>query len=347
MAGDLWCQESYCTIDNLPYILDYGESVGDMHISKCVAVLRTSAIYEATRQDDEKILLKIAHQGFEERLIREARFLKHLQTQDIYHPMLLKLLSAHVQSTVEEFPYGRTVYQRRPLSYAVFEHVDGDILREMLLKNPQPWYQHAAWLVMSLVDVMALLHDQGVLHLGLCPESLLVRYDAEKIIRPVLMDLGSVTEVKDFDEMWNSHYVPPAYIAPELLDYPRQPSLQADIYGVGLIFYELLAGRPAHEFRMRRDQDILDAIRSNLIAPINRPDLKKEALDVVHRAMSKSAKSRFPDFETMGKELLDIFPSMPPEVPPRKINWNTIGIVVLVVFFIVLLLTTALFLSGS
>ncbi len=347
MAGDLWCQESYCTADNLPYILDYGESVGDMHISKNIAVLRSSAIYEATRNDDEKILLKIAHDGFEERLKREARFLEHLQSQEIFHPMLPKLQSAHVQATIEEFPHGKTVFRRRPLTYAVFDHVDGDIMREMLLKNPQPWYQHSAWMIMGLTDVMALLHNQEVLHLGLCPESILVRYDSENIPRPLLMDLGSVTRPEDIGENWSSHYVPPAYIAPELLNYPRQPSRQSDIYGLGLIFYELLAGRPAHEFRLRRDQDILDAIQSNLISPINRPDLTNEVLAIVDRAMSRDASSRFSDFLTLGEKLMAVFPKVPAEKPPRKINWNIIGLIALVVFIILLLFATAYFLAGN
>ncbi|MBK8932986.1 MAG: hypothetical protein IPM76_11850 [Chloroflexi bacterium] len=70
-GGSLWCQESYCSIDNMVTVFDYGETVGDLNIVKLLAVLRTSSIYEAERQG-QKVLLKIAHAGFQERLKREA-----------------------------------------------------------------------------------------------------------------------------------------------------------------------------------------------------------------------------------------------------------------------------------
>lgn len=346
MAGDLWCQEPYCTADNLPYIFDYGETVGDMHIAKCVAVMRTAAIYAATRQGDESIWVKIAHEGFEERLKREATLLEKLQREEIFHPALPTLLPAHIQATVEAFPYGRSVFQRRPLTYAVFEPEDGDILRAMLLKNQQPWYQHAAWIILSLTDALALIHSQGGLHLSLSPESVLVRLDKEGIPRPTLLDLGAVTEPQEIATHWSRHHLPAPYIAPELLSYPRRPSRQTDVYGLGLLLYEMLAGRPAFHFHHTAEADLLRAMQTTPIEPLNRPDLKPEVAALVQRAIAHTPSNRFTDMSTLGEKLMAEFRQAPPEKKKREINWQLSGMIALTLFFILLLFSTAFFLAG-
>ncbi|MEM7800641.1 MAG: protein kinase [Chloroflexota bacterium] len=328
----------------MPFVFDYGEYLGDMHIVKLVAVLRTAAIYEAERGDEEKILLKVAHDGYHNRLIREAEFLKHLQTQNIFYPALPKLLQAYQEASLEEFPFGTTVFSNRTIYYSVFEHRDGDILRNALLKNRQPWYQHAAWITMSLVDVMALMHQQGVLNLCLCPESVMIRTDSEKIPRPLLLDLGAVTTSEDVNDHWHLSYVPAAYVAPELLLQPRQVSEETDTYGLGLIFYEMLAGQPAYAFRLRRETEILSAIQSNPIPKLSRPDLETSFLSLVDQTVSRSMRQR-PDFPTLYESLSQTFPKLPAEKPPRRFNWNLLWIVLGVLFIISLLLVTAFVLA--
>ena len=109
-TGDMWCQESYCTIENMPPVLDHGEELADITIKKAIVVTRTAVVYEATRYDED-ILIKIAHEGMEEKLINEAVLLRDIQSGKMKHPALPTLLPAYYQEDVKNYPYAETVFR--------------------------------------------------------------------------------------------------------------------------------------------------------------------------------------------------------------------------------------------
>ena len=338
-GGNLWCLESYCSLDSKPLVLDYGETLADLTISKTVAVLHASTIYEATR-GEEKVLLKVAHPGFHERLKREANFLVRSQLKQ-QHPMLPTLLAAHEQADVGAYPYGKTVLQGNTLYYTIFKHEDGDLLRGMLLKNPQPWFQHAGWIAISLADVLGMMHQNQVLHLALSPDVVLVRFDKERIPRVLLLDLGAVTQPQDVAQQWQPEFVPTAYIAPELIrPKDRKVGAFSDVYGVGLILYEMLAGRPVYDYRLRADEMIRNDVLNTQPAQLNRSDLK-DVPQLTMQAISKEYQQRPREIVTLGGELLKSFPPVPKEKPEKQFNWRTFAIVVGAAMAIALLLIFA------
>lgn len=343
-SGPIWCQESYCSLNNMASVFDYGETIGELNIVKPLAVLRAAAIYEAER-GGEKVLLKVAHDGRHERLKREAIFLMQLQQAKQFHPMLPTLLPAHSQADITQHPYGKTVFNEQTKYYCIFRHVEGDFLNNMLLKNPQPWYQHAGWIAISLADVVALMHQAQKLHLSLSPESILVRYDKAGTPRPVLMDLGAVTEPAHIRQNWNRQHVPPAYIAPEMLGRAGgKVGPATDVYGLGLILYEMLAGRPAYSYRLRPDGDIYRDVLDADPARINRADLQSVP-QIAHKATSKEYQSRQPDVVTLAQELLAVFPPVPKEPKDRRVNWRVIGVILGVFLAITLLIAMAVSLA--
>ncbi len=325
-------------------VFDYGETIGELNIVKPLTVLRSSTIYEAER-GSEKVLLKVAHESFQERLKREAIFLMQLQQSKKLHPMLPNLLPAHTQADITQHPYGKTVFNEQTIYYCIFTFIEGDFLNNILLKNPQPWYQHAGWIAISLADVIALMHQAQKLHLSLSPESILIRYDKAGIPRPVLMDLGSVTEPANIRQNWNRHYVPPAYIAPEMLGRTGgKVGPATDVYGLGLVLYEMLAGRPTYSYRLRPDEDIYRDVLDAEPAQINRADLQNVP-QIANRAISKDYQSRQPDIVKLAQELLSVFPPVPKEPKDRRINWRVIGVVLGVTLAISLLIAMAVSLA--
>lgn len=345
-VGSLWCQENVCSVDDKPAILEYGESLGDIAIAKLVALLQTSAIYEAER-GGEKVLLKVAHLGFEERLKRETNLLMQLQGRKIYHPALLKLLPAHAQADLKTYPYGKTVLKDRSMYFAVFEYAEGETLRGFLLKDPQPWYQHAGWLALGLADVVALMHQAQRLHLGLSPETVLVRYDKDYVPRPLLLDLGAVTSPENTYLNWRRSYVSPAYVAPELLqrDGGRVGAF-SDVYGLSLILHEMLAGHPAYNFRLRSNEQVYHDVLNKPPSVMNRPDLKGIP-EIVARGINRDYRRRQPNVLTMAREVQANLPPVPKEIKERRINWRTVGIVIAGVLAIAFLLVLALSLGQA
>lgn len=345
-GGSLWCQESYCSIDNMVTVFDYGETVGDLNIVKLLTVLRTSSIYEAERQG-QKVLLKIAHAGFQERLKREAAFLMQLQVNKQFHPMLPILLPAHKQANLREHPIGKTVSHEQTLYYTIFDYAEGDFLRGILLKNPQPWYQHAGWITISLADVIALMHKNQILHLCLCPEIVFIRFDKEGIPRPILMDLGAVSEPQNVARYWDPRFVPAAYAAPELIRKSGgSVGASTDVYGLNLLLYEMLSGQPAFAYRLRADEDIYHDVLQAKPAPMNRADLQTVP-EIAARGINQSYQARQPDVLTLAHELLATFPPVPKEKKGRRINWRTVAIVIATAFVVTLLIAMALALSEA
>ena len=101
---NLWCQEKYCPAENSTEIFDNGEWFGPIEIIQPIVITRSAIVYQASR-GVEKILLKIANTGCEEKLRAEAK--TFLQLKKIgQHPLLPVLLPAHPQGTVEAHPYG-------------------------------------------------------------------------------------------------------------------------------------------------------------------------------------------------------------------------------------------------
>lgn len=321
---DSWCSCREADPGNLSVIFDYGESLGDIEIVRMLRVMKTGALYEAKRKvknKDQMILLKVAHNACAELIKREAVLLAKL-AQAGGHPMLPVI--SHPYQGVEEKtrPYGKTVFGSETKYYIVYEHAKGDFLRDILIKNAQPWYQHAAWITISLADVVAFTHFKGQqLLLNLSPDTVMVRYDKDNIPRPLLMDLSLAADPSSISVETLLEFAMPAYIAPELLLDGRggQFGAQTDVYNLGLLLYEMLAGRPAYIYRLRRPEDVLAEIRKNNPPMLNRTDLSGDINMIVHQAIDKSPTRRFEDVRSFAKQLRVKFGEVPVERKGRRI----------------------------
>jgi serine/threonine protein kinase len=343
--GNLWCENRDCPSGTMTLIFDYGDSLGDIEVIRLMRILRTSAIYEAKR-GSETILLKVAHDNCQDQLRREATTLAQFGEKQ-QHPMLPKLLPAYQYADLKQRPYGKTVVQEETKYYVVFKHIEGEFLRDMLAKNPQPWYQHAAWLAVSLSDVLAFLHVKaGKFHLNLNPSCILVRIDKSGVPRPVLVDLGICSAEINRDQVLRSCL--PAYTAPELLDKNITVSPTTDVYGLGLVLYEMLSGRPAYKYRLRSDDEIRQSVRKENPPPVNRTDLAEEVAAVVHQAIDRSPARRHPDVRSFAKALRTKFGEVPPEpkgiqVGPRVVALAVASTLIVIVWTVIAALVESSF----
>ncbi|MBA4384312.1 MAG: hypothetical protein C0410_06220 [Anaerolinea sp.] len=336
---NLWCQEKYCPAETATEIFDNGEWFGPIEIIQPIVTTRSAIVYQAWREK-EKILLKVANVGCEDKLRSEAKTFLQLAKAG-QHPLLPVLLPAHAQGNIENYPYGWTVINGKVKYYEVFQFVDGSILRNLLLKNPQPWYQHVGWIVLSIADVIFYLHKAGKLHLCINPDIILVRYDKQNIPRPVLLDLGVCDQSQNIHDLWNENFNLPAYTAPEITDPVGNVGPTTDVYGLGLLLYEMLAGRPAYEYHIRKDSAILRDVLAGGFKSSGRIDLKNIP-EVAEKAINRENNLRFPDVLSFVNSLQPNFPRIPGERKKFQMNWKIVFVVLGSLLAISLLLILAL-----
>lgn len=319
--GNLYCQDLRCQAEMSPRLLAYGEWLGDIEIIRPVVVLRSSVLYEARRRQ-ELLLLKVAHPGYEhtQRLEREAFLLQRIQTKGTSNRHLPTLKAPYVNVTVAERPYGRISLGDQLIYFCIFEHFPGEPLSDLLLKQPQPWLYHAGWIAIALTSAVSVLHNQRCLHVALTPKAILVHFDEQNNIPQVLLfDLGILWDVannKSFAQHWYASVVPPAYIAPELIEPIRDlPGYSADIYGIGLIFYELLMGQPAFYSRRQSDSTIYQAVHKGVEQPLSRAQDVEKATQVLEKMLSLRPTERHANATLLAQDLIALFGSIP---EPRR-----------------------------
>ncbi|QDU69756.1 serine/threonine-protein kinase [Engelhardtia mirabilis] len=105
-------------------------------------------------------------------------------------------------------------------------------------------------LLISVLEAVQHAHDNGVIHRDLKPDNVLVRGDGS----PVVLDFGvarlsdSSTALTSLDTLNGEILGTLAYMAPEQLSGdPDAVTPRSDVYALGALAYELLAGRPPHE----------------------------------------------------------------------------------------------------
>jgi tRNA A-37 threonylcarbamoyl transferase component Bud32 len=204
------------------------------------------AVYKARQVSlDRLVALKVLppeagrDPAFAERFNREARALARLS-----HP---NIVAVHEIGHVGEF------------YYIVMEYIDGVNLRQLMRAGHlQP--EQALRIVPQICDALQFAHDEGVVHRDIKPENILL----DKKGRVKIADFGLAKLLGRDTDNWTltgSRQVMGTlyYMAPEQVERPLEVDHRADIYSLGVIFYEMLTGQlPVGRFPMPSEKSGTD-----------------------------------------------------------------------------------------
>ena len=159
--------------------------------------------------------------SFEERFVREARTMARLD-----HPNIMRVYD---------------VGHREGINYLVMEFVDGVTLRQTMAGGGlMP--EEALSMVPRICGALQYAHDQGVVHRDIKPENILLnRSGAPKIADfglALLTGPSTETRLTQTAQVMGT----PQYMAPEQIEHPGDVDHRADIYSLGVVFYEMLTG---------------------------------------------------------------------------------------------------------
>ena len=257
------------------------------------------AVYQARQKQLNRIVaLKIlpldigSDRAFAERFTREAQALAHLN-----HPGIVTL-----------YEFG----QADGLFYFLMEYVDGVNLRQ-LLRTGRVSAREALAIVPQICDALQFAHDQGLVHRDIKPENILL----DRRGRVKVADFGLAKLVRTGSEPTpgvevasGSPFVTesgkimgtPSYMAPEQVAHPAEVDHRADIYALGVVFYQMLTG----ELPGRKIE----------------PPSKKVQVDVrldeiVLRALEKEPARRYQHVSEVGTDLKTISRTEPNAKPDR------------------------------
>jgi serine/threonine protein kinase len=292
-----------------PSVTELGSLFPQLEILELIGQGGMGAVYRARQKELDRIVaLKILppsigqEAGFAERFAREARALARL-----HHPNIVTL-----------FEFGRA----DGLFFFLMEFVDGVTLRE-LLKRGRVSPREALEIVPPICDALQFAHDQGIVHRDIKPENILV----DRRGRVKVADFG-VAKLVGTDAGGPGSLVPgvgandaarpggvaptdaskvvgtPQYMAPEQVAHPTEVDHRADIYALGVVFYQMLTGElpaapiepPSRKVRIdvRLDEVVLRALEKEPERRYQQVSQVKTAVETIAQTAVLEAGDKLP-----------------------------------------------------
>ena len=246
-----------------------------------------SSVYKAHDTLLERdVAIKILHghyasdDEFVERFKREARSVAQLQ-----HPSIVTVIDRG---------------QEGDSQYIVFEFVDGENLKELVVRKGRLEVREALEVAIEIAQALAFAHEHGLVHRDVKPQNVLLNGDGGAKVT----DFGIAREVDVETGMTQTGTVLGSsnYIAPEQAS--GQPvDARTDVYSLGVVLYELLAGEvpfPGESFVAVALKHVHDPPPSLLDV---RGDVPLRLVEAIDRALEKNADQRFPTMRAFAAEL--------------------------------------------
>ncbi len=193
--------------------------------------------------------------------------------------------------------------------YIVLEYLDGCDMAEFLHQRGSLPVSQSVDFVMQALEAVAEAHVLGLVHRDLKPANLFIvrRSDGKKQVK--VLDFGiskSISEASSAIGLTSSHALlgSPAYMSPEQATSAKDVDARADIWAVGVILYELIAGDPP--FTGKSVIDVLRKVSHVDPQPLTakRPDVTSELEEVIFRCLRRNRNARFRSAADLANALL-------------------------------------------
>lgn len=278
--------------------LSNGANLGPYRIERFIAAGGMGEVYEAV---DPRIGRRVAIKTLPlagsaeraQRFMREAMLMARLE-----HPAIARM-----------YEWGSSDASERSPPFIAMEFIEGRPLRDAAaaIRTNADGPNAVVRLLLPVVDAVAHAHARGVLHRDIKPGNILV--DAAGMAR--LLDFGVAALIESDAQvaLTLTEGATPGtltYMSPEhVRGGSARVTTRSDVYGLGLVLYEVLAGRPAVETGNRGIAEVIDAVVRTDPRPLRElvPGIGTDLDFVVRKALRKEPSARYASADALAEDL--------------------------------------------
>ena len=259
---------------------------GRYEVQEIIGVGGMSVVYKAyDNVDDRTVAIKILKDEFS----NDADFVRRFKNESkaiavLSHPNIVK---------VYDVSFGEKV------QYIVMEYVDGITLKEYIQKQHIITWNDAVFFTTQILRALQHAHDKGIVHRDIKPQNIILLPTGNIKVTDFGIARFSRTETKTLTEnaIGSVHYISPEQAKGEFTDE------RADIYSVGVVLYEMLAGKVPFDadsavsvalMQLQKEPKKLTEINPNIPVGIEQ---------ICFHAMQKNPQDRY---QTATEMLLDL-----------------------------------------
>ena len=318
------------TTENEQGPLKPGDRFGDCTVERLLGQGSMASVFLVRASDGAQYALKVMDPElakkdptYRERFLREAEFAMKIRHRN--------LISVHDAGEESE----------RGFCYILMDYMPGGTVKDLVRKKGALPVAQAIQIATQLAVAMEVAHIHGIIHRDIKPDNIM--FDADGV--PKLADLGVARFAADAHLNTQKGMIvgTPAYMAPEQMIDSHHIDERADIYSLGLVLYEMLAGKspnagstimgliaksirgePLPDVRTMRPEVSASVayVLSLMLAPKveQRPHTSRAAADLLTRAAA-------------GSLLIPETPAKADVAPPERVPWwrRPVSIILLVI----------------
>lgn len=285
-----------------------GQKIQNYNVEELLGEGGMGTVYRAT---DTLLQRSVAVKILHPHLVRDTTFFERFRNEAI--------LSAKLNHSNVAVLYN--FLRDRNENFMVMEFVDGMNLEKLLKQNGGLPLESVLKIMMQTLDGLHHAHEKGILHRDIKPANLMLTRDG--IVK--LMDFG-IARMVGSQRLTRADRIVGTleYMAPELLD-GSEPSVQSDLYAIGVLMYELLSGKMP--FEASTDSTLITQILTKKPIPLrsrinNLPKKVEEILDTLLQKKPEKRYDSAADLRHLLSTIVTPGKVIPQTLQPKKIEVN-------------------------
>lgn len=270
-------------------------------VGSCIGVGGTGVVFEGTRlSDGYPIVIKTLRPVFAYNadLCRRLRREREV-SQRVGHPAIVPVLD---EGTLDDGS-----------PFIVMERIAGEPMHHLLRRRQILGTQEAIAIAIRVCDVLHRAHAAGYVHRDVKPEHIILDRTPSGELKLWLLDFGvcaaETAPIAEQERERGRVFGTPSYVSPEQASGNPEVDGRADVFGLGVVLFEVLAGRVP--FRASNVTALLRRIIREEAPPLGlaAPQVNAQLGMVISRMLRRERHDRFPNARSVARALMPFCPN--------------------------------------